>query len=211
MHVWSAAPTFKPGLSVSPPIQAFMEQPPEGLATDPGSLLPAMVEADAGALAALLSKAVTGALKAGRRHAASLAHLAAFVPANRQGGASCMEIVAASCVELPMACILSAYAYVVCRHVSCMYNTGHTLTLALMAAWCCQGCNTREPCAGRQRGPQGAGGPQEVCATVQHALDDVGCGLATKMWLAGVLICMASKRRVRLSDYFLWLCASLVL
>lgn len=60
-----------------------MEVPSEGLTADPSSLLPVMLEADAAKVVALLTKAVARTLKAGRRHAAGLAHLAAIVGANR--------------------------------------------------------------------------------------------------------------------------------
>jgi hypothetical protein len=64
-------------------LQAVMEAPPGGLATDPEGPLPAMLESDATALRELLARAVASAAKVGQRHAGSMAHLAAIVGANR--------------------------------------------------------------------------------------------------------------------------------
>jgi len=60
-----------------------MEAPPEGLATDPEGLLPPMLTGHLEALTGRLGDALTAAWKAGQRHAAGLAHLAAFVMVNR--------------------------------------------------------------------------------------------------------------------------------
>lgn len=65
------------------PAQPYMEAPPEGLASDSASIVPAMLEGPLGELKARLRAALGESAKAAARHAAALGHLAGFVTANR--------------------------------------------------------------------------------------------------------------------------------
>lgn len=64
-------------------VQALLEAPLEGFTSDGGSLLPAMLAPDQGALSDRAGAALAAALKGAKLHARALARLAAMVDDNR--------------------------------------------------------------------------------------------------------------------------------
>jgi hypothetical protein len=76
-----AAAQGVPRLVLDSSLQAFLEAPPEGLATDPDWPPPGMLGPDADALGRRVAAALGAALRGARRHASGLGHLAGFVAA----------------------------------------------------------------------------------------------------------------------------------